>query len=122
MGIRQADKAPEFDSGRVKLITLVRIQHAQLSGYGGTADAEDSKSSGEIRVGSSPTIRIRLIFVSKLLKRKVIENKIRPKVITLARVVIWNRAKLGLQYTGCMVWVYKCIKCRRKNLLLKISE
>lgn len=102
MGIRQTDKAPEFDSGRVKLITLVRIQHAQLSGYGGTADAEDSKSSGEIRVGSSPTIRIRLIFVSKLLKRKVIENKIRPKVITFDACCDLEPSKVG----ATAYWLY----------------
>ena len=102
MGICQADKAPEFDSGRVKLITLVRIQHAQFCGYGETADAEDSKSSGEIHVGSNPTIRIRLIFVSKLLKRKVIENKIRPKVITFNACCDLEPSKVG----ATAYWLY----------------
>lgn len=61
------------------LIGITKMHLKDVScGYGGTADTEDSKSSGEIRVGSSPTIRIRLILVSRLLKYKVTEREIRP--------------------------------------------
>ena len=74
MGIRQVVRHSTLTAA----FSLVRIQHAQLSGYGGTADAEDSKSSEEIHVGSSPTIRIRLILVSRLLKYKATEREIRP--------------------------------------------
>lgn len=99
MGIRQVVR----HSALTAAFSLVRIQYAQLSGYGGTADAEDSKSSGEISVGSSPTIRIRLIFVSKLLKRKVIENKIRPKVITFNACCDLEPSKVG-GYGILVVW------------------
>ena len=53
-------------------------------------------------MGSSPTIRIRLIFVSKLLKRKVIENKIRPKVIIFDACCDLEPSKVG----ATAYWLY----------------
>lgn len=53
-------------------------------------------------MGSNPTIRIRLILVSKLLKRKVIENKIRPKVITFNACCDLEPSKVG----ATAYWLY----------------
>ncbi len=98
MGIRQAVRHSTLTAA----LSLVRIQHAQFYGYGGTADAEDSKSSGEIHVGSNPTIRIRLILVSRLLKYKVVENEIRPKVITFNACCDLEPSKVG----ATAYWLY----------------